>query len=124
MIKNIFTTTLVVIVIIMGITFSLLQIYASPDESSYPYNASLIYLATSICLIIWLSRLKKDISIIIKWINIIIVISFASTAVILSLICLYSLPIVGQIDTLASAIFLSSAIMSFSSLFLINRLSV
>lgn len=122
--KEILTTLMVVFVGFMGFTFSLMQMYSSPDGNSYPFNGSLIYLGTSIFVFIFLLTLKKDILKTIKWINILLVFIFAIFAILLALICLYAPPVEGEIYPLASAIFIVSGMISFSSIFLISKFVV
>ena len=122
--KEILITILVTSVMSVGLIFSLMQIYASPDENSYPYNASLIYLGTSIFVFTFLVTLKQNISIIIKWINILVVLIFGILAMLLALICLYAPPIENQVYSLASAIFVLSGMISLSGIFLISKLVV
>jgi hypothetical protein len=98
--------------------------YSSPDGNSYPLNGSLIYLGTSIFIFIFLLTLKKDILKAMKFINILLVLIFAIFAILLALICLYAAPIEGEIHPLASAIFVVSGMISFSSIFLINKFVV
>ncbi len=122
--KDILTTILVLIVGFVGIIFSLMQMYSSPDGNSYPFNGSLIYFGTSIFLFLFLFTLKQDIIKNIKWINILLVIIFSILGLLLALICLYAPPIEENIEPLASAIFIVSSMISLSSIFLINRNTV
>jgi len=122
--KEIFTTLMVVLISFMGFIFSLMQMYSSPDGNSYPLNGSLIYLGTSIFIFIFLLTLKKDILKAMKFINILLVFIFAIFAILLALICLYAAPIEGEVYPLASAVFVVSGMISFSSIFLINKFVV
>jgi len=119
--KEISTTLMVILVSFIGFVFSLMQMYSSPDGNSYPLNASLIYLGTSIFIFTFLLTLKKDILKAMKFINILLVLIFAVFAILLALICLYAAPIEGEIYPLASAVFVVSGMISFSSIFLINK---
>lgn len=119
--KDILISAMVIFIGFIGLTWSLMQIYASPDQNSYPFNGSIIYLGTSVFMFIFLLTQSLDISKSMKWINIIIVFFYAVIALLLSLICLYAPPIEGQIYPLASAIFTVSSMILFSSLFLIGR---
>ncbi len=99
-----------------------MQIYSSPDMKSHPFNGSLIYLSTSIFVFMFLITQKINISKIVKWINIVVVISFAIFAILLAMICIYASPDGDQIYPLASAIFSAGGFVAMSSIFLIGRL--
>ena len=59
-----------------------------------------------------------------KWINILLVFGFGILAILLALICLYASPTEDTIYPLASAIFVVSGMISFSSIFLIGKFVV
>ncbi|MFT5660740.1 MAG: hypothetical protein ACI9TV_001382 [Sulfurimonas sp.] len=59
--KEISTTLMVLLISFIGFVFSLIQMYSNQDGNSYPLNASLIYLGTSIFVFTFLLTLKKDI---------------------------------------------------------------
>jgi len=122
--KEIFATLMVLLISFMGVIFCLIQMYSSPDGNSYPFNGSLIYLGTSIFIFIFLVTLKNDILKAMKVINILLVLVFAIFAILLALICLYAAPIEGETYPLASAVFVMSGMISFSSIFLINKFVV
>ena len=119
--KDIFITIIVLIVGFMGYSFCIMQIYSSPDGNSYPFNASLIYLGTATFIFVFLLTLKEDISKIMKWINILLVLVFGISSILYALICLYALPHEDGMDPLASAVFVVSGMISFASIFLIGR---
>jgi hypothetical protein len=122
--EEIFIALLVIFVGFMGLSFSLMQIYSSPDGNSYPFNASLIYLGTSIFMFTFLLTLKQDIPKVMKWINIVLILAFGILAILLALICLYAAPIENKVYPLASAIFVVSGMISFSSIFMIGKFVV
>ncbi len=122
--KEILITILVIFIGFMGLSFSLMQMYSSPDGNSYPFNASLIYLGTSIFMFTFLFTLKQNISKSMKWINILLVIVFGIMAMLLALIYLYASPIENKIYPLASAIFVVSGMISLSGIFLISKFVV
>jgi len=122
--KEVFITLLVIFVGFMGLSFSLMQIYSSPDGNSYPFNASLIYLGTSIFMFTFLLTFKQGIPKVMKWINIILVLTFGILAILLALICLYAAPIENKVYPLSSAIFVVSGMISFSSIFMIGKFVV
>ena len=119
--KDIFITIIVFFVGFMGYSFCIMQIYSSPDGNSYPFNASLIYLGTATFIFVFLLTLKEDISKIMKWINILLVLVFGISSILYALICLYALPNEDGMDPLASAVFVVSGMLSFASIFLIGR---
>lgn len=122
--KEILISILVIIIVFIGLSFSLVQMYSSPDGNSYPFNASLIYLGTSVFMFTFLLTLKQDISKVIKWINILLILAFGILAILLALICLYAAPIENKVYPLASAIFVVSGMISFSSIFMIGKFVV
>ncbi len=119
--KEILITILVIFVGFIGLSFSLMQIYSSPDGNSYPFNGSIIYLGTSIFLFLFLLTFKQDISKVVKWVNILSVLGFGVLAILLALVCLYASPIEDKIFPLASAIYVVSGMISFSSIFMIGK---
>ena len=106
--KEILTSIVVIFVGFMGLSFSLMKMYSSPDGNSYPLNASLIYLGTSIFMFTFLLTLKLDIPKVMKWINIVLILVFGILSILLALICLYAAPIENEVYLLASAIFVIS----------------
>ena len=122
--KEILISIVVIFVGFMGLPFSLMQMYSSPDGNSYPFNGSLIYMGTSIFVFTFLLTLKQNISKVMKWINILLVFGFGILAILLALICLYASPTEDTIYPLASAIFVVSGMISFSSIFLIGKFVV
>jgi len=119
--KNIILSILVFLISFIGFTFTSMQIYASPDGNSYPFNGSIIYFGTSVFLFIFLYTLDYNMHKSLKWINILIVASFSIIGLFLTLTCLYALPVKGQVEPLASAIFLLSSMIAISSIFFLLR---
>lgn len=115
--KNLFLTILVFLVGLIGATLSLMQIYASVDNTPYPLNASIEYLATAIFIFSFLFNLDYNTPIILKWINILTSLIFAGWGLIMSLICLYASPIENQSFPLASALFFTSTMIVGSGIF-------
>ena len=121
MTKDVFTSVSVLIVGIIGYSLTLMQIYSSPDGNSYPFNGSLIYLGTSIFMLVFLFTRKLEINKILKWLNYIMIVVFSINALLLALICIYASPTVDKIYPLESAIFTMSGMIALSSIFLINK---
>lgn len=121
MIKDIFVSSFVVFIVFVGFILTLMQMYASPDAQSYPFNGSLIYLGLAIFVFMFLYTLKSDISKVIKLINILIIIFVAVLGILLSLICLYASPVPFKVFPLASSIFTLSSMIAFSAIFFLGR---
>jgi len=122
--KSILMTMLVVFIAFTGISFSLMQMYSSPDGNSYPFNASLIYLGTSIFMFTFLLTLKQNLPKPMKWVNILLILMVGILALLLALICLYAAPIENKIYPLASAIFVVSGLVSLNGIFMVSKFNV
>lgn len=119
-----YLTMILTILLVVGTSLALIELYASADAIQYPLRASLYYLGTSLLMIFFIIKFTKDISKNLFIMNIILIIIFIADGMLLALICLYALEPVTRIETLASSIFFLSGMIAGSSLFFTRPLYI
>ena len=117
--KNTTLTILVAAVGWLGLIFSLIMLYATPDAVVRSLEASLFFFATSVFVFSFFYNLDKETSKILKWINILLGLYYMVCGFVFSLICLYAhpSPFIDAVDPLGAVIFFSGSMLVGSGLF-------
>jgi len=102
--KNKILTFLLFIITMVGLTLTLIQLYAPASDAPLVTEGSYYYLVTTVLLFILAMFMEKEVTMTIKTINTIILALFAFYALIFSLIGLYASP-TNHPEPYASAIF-------------------
>jgi len=115
-----YLTLILTVLLVVGTTLALIELYASADTIQYPLSASIYYLGTSLLMILFVLKFRRDVSKNLFIINSILITIFIVDGVLLALICLYALEPITRVETLASSIFFFSGMITGSSLFFVK----
>jgi len=112
MINNTLKFIVLLFVYFIGLTFSLILIYASPDNTAHTFEASLFFLSTSMVFtsLYYNLSFKEEINNFMKYLYIILAIQFLFHAILLALISKYAHPMEDVVDLSAMYVFISSGV--------------
>ncbi|HIP51917.1 MAG TPA: hypothetical protein EYG94_07510 [Campylobacterales bacterium] len=118
MINNTLKFIVLLFVYLIGLTFSLILIYASPDNTAHTFEASLFFLSTSMVFtsLYYNLSFKEEINSFMKYLYIILAIQFLFHAILLALISTYAHPMEGVVDLSAMYVFTFSGVLIFIGL--------
>jgi len=119
MIQNTLKIFLALTIYLMGLMFSLILLYASPDNVAHSFEASLFFTASSLVLfgLLWnLSFFKNEPNNLMKYTYVLLLLQVIVSAIVLALICQYAHPMGDVVDIKAMSIFGFSALLMISGL--------
>ena len=118
MIQNTLKLILALAIYLMGLIFSLILLYASPDNVAHSFEASLFFAASSLVLfgLLWNLSFKNEPNNLMKYIYVLLFLQVIVSAVVLALICKYAHPMGDVVDMTAMSIFGFSALLMTSGL--------
>jgi len=118
MIQNTLKLILALAIYLMGLIFSLILLYASPDNVAHSFEASLFFTASSLVLfgLLWNFSFKDELNNLMKYIYVLLLLQVIVSAIVLALICQYAHPMGDIVDITAMSIFGFSALLLTSGL--------
>ena len=119
MLYNTLKLILAIFIYIIGLMFSLILLYASPDNVPHSFEASLFFTASSIVLfgLFWNLSFKEEPNNLMKYAYILLLLQIILSAITFGLICKYAYPMQEGEDITALSIFIFSALLMMSGLF-------
>ena len=113
MLQNTLKLVLALGIYLIGLMFSLILLYASPDNVAHSFEASLFFTASSLVLfgLFWNLSFKNEPNNLMKYTYVLLLLQFILTAIVLALICKYAHPMEGVVDIKSMSIFGFSALL-------------
>jgi len=107
MLQNTLKLFLALAIYLMGLIFSLILLYASPDNVVHSFESSLFFSASVLVLfgLFWNLSFKDEPNNLMKYIYILLLLQVILSAVVLALICKYAHPMEGVVDIKSMSIF-------------------
>jgi len=118
MLQNTLKLVLALGIYLIGLMFSLILLYASPDNVAHSFEASLFFTASSLVLfgLFWNLSFKNEPNNLMKYTYVLLLLQIILSAIVLALICKYAHPMGDVVDIKAMAIFGFSALLLTSGL--------
>jgi len=118
MLQNTLKLILALGIYLIGLMFSLILLYASPDNVAHSFEASLFFTASSLVLfgLFWNLSFKNEPNNLMKYTYVLLLLQIILSAIVLALICKYAHPMEGVVDITAMSIFGFSALLLTSGL--------
>jgi len=118
MINNTHKFIVLLFVYLIGLTLTLILIYASPDNIAHTFEASLFFLSTSVVFssLYYNLSFKEELNSLMKFLYIILAIQFIFHGTLLALISMYAHPMEGVTDLQGMSVFIFSGVLMFIGL--------
>jgi len=118
MLQNTLKLILALGIYLIGLMFSLILLYASPDNVAHSFEASLFFTASSLVLfsLLWNLSFKNEPNNLMKYTYVLLLLQIILSAIVLALICKYAHPMGDVVDITAMSISGFSAFLMTSGL--------
>jgi len=118
MLQNTLKLILALGIYLIGLMFSLILLYASPDNVAHSFEASLFFTASSLVLfgLFWNLSFKNEPNNLMKYTYVLLLLQIILSAIVLALICKYAHPMGDVVDITAMSISGFSAFLMTSGL--------
>jgi len=118
MLQNTLKLVLALGIYLIGLMFSLILLYASPDNVAHSFEASLFFTASSLVLfsLLWNLSFKNEPNNLMKYTYVLLLLQIILSAIVLALICKYAHPMGDVVDIKAMSLSGFSAFLMTSGL--------